>query len=167
MASQNSLKLHQSPLGGVLPECWKLAPDRALTLQPDSAGILSVSQGRVWVTSEGPHQGPANDWGDVVLGSGQQLRLLAGQQVVIEAYGEAVNAPAFFSWEPSSAPVLRQRVVAVPWGDALARPRWMPGPSGPGLSAMISRSMIQLGCLLQWFVQGRGRVLSPLECNQP
>jgi hypothetical protein len=64
MSSQSALKLQQSSLGGVLPECWKLVPDRAVTLQPDGAGVLRVSQGRVWVTSEGPHQGPANDWGD-------------------------------------------------------------------------------------------------------
>jgi Protein of unknown function (DUF2917) len=167
MSLHNSLKLQQSALGGVLPECWKLVPDRAVTLRPDVAGVLLVSQGRVWVTSEGPHQGPANDWGDVVLRSGEALRLQPGQQVVVEAYGEAVNAPAFFSWEPAPAAPAAQRAVPVPWGDALARPQWLAAGSGTGWMAMVCKALAVAGDALSWLVQGRGRVLSPLETNQP
>jgi hypothetical protein len=164
MVSQKSLKLQQSPLGGVLPECWRLVPDRAVTLHPHGAGVLRVSQGRVWVTSEGPHQGPANDWGDVVLRRGEQLRLQHGQQVVVEAYGEAVNADAFFSWEPLPVEGQGERVPSGgPWGDVLARPALgLPG-AWPGLGQLLTR----LGGMLLWLVQGRGRPLSALEFNQP
>lgn len=168
MASQKSLVLQQSSLGSVAPECWKLVPDRALTLRADTAGVLRVSQGRVWVTADGPHQGPANDWGDVVLHSGEQLLLQPGRQVVVEAYGEAVNAPAFFSWEPSPQ-VRRSRIRdAVSWGDMPARPQLPPVCSGSVPPSAPAFGLIRrLGCILSWLVQGRGRVLSPLEFNQP
>jgi len=167
MSSQSALKLQQSSLGGVLPECWKLVPDGAVTLQPDVAGVLRVSQRRVWVTSDGPHHGPANDWGDVVLRSGEQLSLLPGQHVVVEAYGEAVNADAFFSWEPSPVALRRQRVVVVPWGDVLARPPLALERGWTDLAATVGRLLVRLGGMLEWLVQGRGRVLSPMEINQP
>ncbi len=130
MTAHIALKLQQSPLGAVLPECWKLVPERAVTLHPDGAGILRISGGRVWATVDGPHHGPANDWGDVVLRSGEQLQLLPGQQVVVEAYGEAVNEPAYFSWEPAPTAPAQQGGGASPWGDVLARPMlgFEPGP---------------------------------------
>ena len=167
MVSQKSLKLQQSPLGALAPECWKLVPDRALTLRADTAGVLRVSQGRVWVTADGPHQGPANDWGDVVLHSGEQLLLQPGRQVVVEAYGDAVNAAAFFSWEPSPAGGRRHTRTSAPWGDALARPQLLPGHGGQLLLSAVGGGLVRLGRLLSWLVQGRGRALSPMEFNQP
>jgi hypothetical protein len=121
----------------------------------------------VWATVDGPHQGPANDWGDVVLHSGEQLQLLPGQQVVVEVYGEAVNEAAFFSWEPS--PAGPPSVAGAPprWGDALARPMLSGGQSVPWLLAAVARGLARLGSVLSWLVPGRGRVLSPLEFNQP
>ena len=170
MVSQKSLKLQQSPLGALAPECWKLVPDRALTLRADTAGVLRVSQGRVWVTADGPHQGPANDWGDVVLHSGEQLLLQPGRQVVVEAYGEAVNQAAFFSWEPSPPrPGIQTMaaVASVPWGDVLARPLLPLGRGGSGWLSALGTGLMRAGCLLSWLVPGRGRVLSPMEFNQP
>ncbi|MBL8336697.1 MAG: DUF2917 domain-containing protein [Rhodoferax sp.] len=147
MVLRNALNFQQSPLGGMLPEYWKLVPDRAVTLCPDGAGVLEVSQGRVWVTTQGPHQGPANDWGDRVLRRGEQLHLAPGQQVVLEAYGEAVNEAAFFHWEPAGA--APSRAPAVGWL------RW------------LRLGAARAGELLLWLVPGRGRVLSALESNQP
>ncbi len=170
MVSQKSLKLQQSPLGALAPECWKLVPDRALTLRADTAGVLRVSQGRVWVTADGPHQGPANDWGDMVLHSGEQLLLQPGRQVVVEAYGEAVNQAAFFSWEPSPPgkriPAVSAANVAS-WGDVLARPLLPAGRGGSVLVSAMGIGLMRAGRMLSWLLPGRGRVLSPLEFNQP
>ena len=163
MTAHIALKLQQSPLGAVLPECWKLVPERAVTLHPDGAGILRISGGRVWATVDGPHHGPANDWGDVVLRSGEQLQLLPGQQVVVEAYGE----PAYFSWEPAPTVPAQHGFVPSPWGDALARPMLRFDLALPTLLAGVARGLAWLGNLLHWLVQGRGRVLSPMEFNQP
>lgn len=167
MVSQKSLMLQQSPLGTLVPEYWKLVPDRALTLRADTAGVLRVSQGRVWITGEGPHQGPANDWGDVVLCGGEQLVLQPGRQVVVEAYGEAVNEAAFFSWEPAPSGSRSHTVAAVPWGDMLARPRIPAGRGALALWSAMVGGLVRLGSLASWLVQGRGRVLSPMEFNQP
>ena len=170
MVSRKMLNLQQSTLGPLVPECWKLAPDRALTLRADTSGVLRVSQGRVWVTADGPHQGPANDWGDVVLLSGEQLLLQPGRQVVVEAYGEAVNQAAFFSWEPSPPRQGIHRiavVAAVPWGDALARPLLSRGQNDSDWLSVLGSGLMRLGRVLSWLVAGRGRVLSPMESNQP
>ena len=167
MIANSALKLQQSPLGASLAGFWELAPDHAVTLNPDQAGVLRIAKGRVWATLDGPHHGPANDWGDLVLRGGEQLRLMPGQQVVVEAYGDAVNEPAYFSWEPASA--LPQPVPSAEsgWSDALARP---PVELDGGITATmhaLRRLMARLGDGFEYLVAGKGRVLSPLESNQP
>ncbi len=139
MASNTALKLHQSRPGVSVPGCWKLAPERAFTLKPDQAGTLRITQGRLWATLDGPHHGPANDWGDVVLHAGAQLTLAPGRQVVVEPFGNAVNEPVYFSWEPSVAPENQ----------------------APG------RLLSRFAAALKYFVAGKGRVLSRFESNQP
>lgn len=81
-----------------LPGTWKLAPGRVVTLEPSEAGMLRIAHGRVWATFDGPHRGPANNLGDHVIGVGEQLRLHAGQRLVVEAWNG--DAPAYFSWDP-------------------------------------------------------------------
>ncbi len=167
MVSNNALKMHQSPRGAPTSGCWSLASEHALTLHPNEAGVLRVARGRVWATLAGPHHGPANDWGDVVLGGGEQLALMPGQQVVVEPYGDAVNEPAYFCWEPLAA-----RASAAPqpwslWGDVLARPSLDVGPVPVFALAAIGRLLRRVAAALTVLVAGRGRVLSPLESNQP
>ena len=41
--------------------------------------------------------------GDHFLGAGDLLRLLPGQQLVMEAYEKDADASAYFSWEPDAA----------------------------------------------------------------
>jgi hypothetical protein len=84
-----------------LPGTWKLPAGRALTLQPREAGRLKVAHGQLWATYDGPHRGRLNDWGDHVVGTGEELKLHAGQRLVIEPWNG--DAPAYFSWEPVSA----------------------------------------------------------------
>jgi hypothetical protein len=103
MASQTLTQTHQSLSAPALPGTWKLAAGRAITLQPREAGVLRVAYGQMWATYDGPHQGPLNDLGDHVIGTGGQLRLRAGQRLVVEAWDG--QSPAYFSWDPLAAPV--------------------------------------------------------------
>jgi hypothetical protein len=96
-----------------LPGTWKLAPGRAITLEPRHAGVLKVAHGRLWVTFEGPHTGRLNESGDQVMGAGHNVRVAPGQRMVVEAWNE--GCPTYFSWDPLpvAAPVRRT------WGEAL------------------------------------------------
>lgn len=96
MALQNFDQLHQSrfALGGA----WKLSPGRAMTLQPRQRGRLTVAQGSVWATSDGPHAGPLNDRGDRFIGAGGRIELTGGERLVIQALD--ARQPAYFSWDP-------------------------------------------------------------------
>lgn len=100
-----------------LPGTWKLGKGRAITLAPAEAGVLRVAHGCLWATFEGPHAGPLNDQGDHVVEAGGQLRLRAGQRVVIEAWD--ARAPAYFSWDPLPA---RAAAPARRWAGAVVQP---------------------------------------------
>jgi hypothetical protein len=107
MASQTLSQTQQSSSSLALPGTWKLAAGRAITFQPREAGILRVAHGQMWATFDGPHGGPLNDLGDHVIGTGGELRVRAGQRLVVEAWD--AKAPAYFSWDPLPA---RVRVTA-------------------------------------------------------
>jgi hypothetical protein len=88
---------------------WVLPAGHALTLHSHEARALRVTQGRVWATLDGPHAGPGNDRGDLILQAGEHLNLQAGQRVVIEplnghADGQqtCANDAAYFSLEPAA-----------------------------------------------------------------
>jgi len=158
MASNTLRDQHLFPVADRLSGTWKLMPEQAVTLNPGHAGVLRVTEGRVWATLEGPHHGPANDWGDKVLRCGQQICLLPGQQVVVEAFVTAANdGAAHFSREPACAD--RPAAIVVP--PVAPRP-WL-----TGLPGRVARVATWLRGALSWLVAGRGRVLSPLESNQP
>ena len=100
----------ESTLFDLQPTCtepagsWKLGAERAMTLHCHEAATLRVTQGRLWATVDGPHSGPANGLGDVVLNAGERLHLRPGQRVVIESwsgcYRERGVGTAYFTWEP-------------------------------------------------------------------
>ncbi len=83
---------------------WKLGADRAMTLHCHQAATLRVTQGRLWATVDGPHQGAPNNLGDVVLNAGERLHLRAGQRLVIESWSgchlDRGAGTAYFTWEP-------------------------------------------------------------------
>jgi hypothetical protein len=106
MVPQNLSQTQQS-LSATLPGTWKLAAGRAITLRPREAGILRVAHGQMWATFDGPHAGGPTDQGDHVIGAGGELRLRAGQRLVMEAW--SARTPAYFSWDPLPVPA---RVVA-------------------------------------------------------
>ena len=168
MASESSLRLQQSPVQGRAAGYWRLAPEQAFTVRPEEAGVLRVAHGQLWATLRGPHAGPANDWGDVVLRSGQEMALLPGQQLVVEPLGDAVNEPAFFSWEPRqvSARAASPADWSV-WRDPLARPQLDAVWPLRSLFTVAIGLVRGLAAFFPLLVAGRGRVLSQLESNQP
>ncbi|HSI54679.1 MAG: DUF2917 domain-containing protein [Ramlibacter sp.] len=116
MATQTLTQTQQSASAPALPGTWKLQAGRAITLEPRDAGTLRVAHGQVWATYDGPHAGALNQMGDHILGVGQQLRLRAGQRLVLESSGGGV--PAYFSWDP--LPVAA--VASVPRLSRLVQP---------------------------------------------
>ena len=89
---------------------------RAATLRPKEDGTLRVAHGRVWLTFDGPHAGPANDLGDRILGAGEHVRVRAGRRLVIESCDATL--PVYFSWEfaPATQAVPTQ-AVQQSWSD--------------------------------------------------
>ena len=104
-----------------LPGTWRLDGQRAVTLRPREDSVLRIAHGCVWVTFDGPHAGRRGDAGDQFLGAGDQLRVLAGQRMVLESLDRA--APAYFTWDfaaatqPERARVSCGDAVAQAWGD--------------------------------------------------
>jgi DUF2917 family protein len=111
MTAQTLTQSQQSPAAAALPGTWKLPAGRAVTLRPRETGLLRVAHGRLWVTFDGPHQGPRNDLGDHFVGAGEQLPLRAGQRLVAEAWND--GAPAYFSWDPLPARSEAPQLAAV------------------------------------------------------
>ena len=142
MNALSALKLQQSDVACAAAGSWKLQPTRALTLGSDRGGLLVIECGEVWATLDGPHHGPANDWGDRVLHRGDQLQLMPGQHVVLEVFEAAANEPAYLCWAPA-------------YGGS------------DSVNHVLGHWMAALGNALSWLIPGRGQVLSPLEGNQP
>jgi hypothetical protein len=96
---------------------WKLARDRAMSLWPRRTCVLTLAEGRVWATVDGPHGGPLPGGGDYVLEAGDQLTVAPGRQLVIATWG----APASFRWDPlpqmAAWPVRLRADVAQPLAD--------------------------------------------------
>ncbi len=151
MASQMLSQSHQSTAAGELPGTWKLAAGRAITLQPREVGVLKVAHGRLWVTFDGPHQGPRNDLGDHILGAGAKVRLHAGQRVVAEAWNG--GCPAYFSWDPLTAPSpnvpTRQAMVLQPLAD-LRRAAAMGVGAAARLAAGVARLALDAVTIPGW-----------------
>lgn len=87
--------------------CWRLAPGRALSLEPRESGVLHIAQGRVWLTG-----GPSAQ--DLVLQAGDALAVDVGQHVVLEPWGlpGERDAPVLFQWDPVAVPPHHHRARA-------------------------------------------------------
>jgi hypothetical protein len=108
MTGQTLTQLHQSSSALALPGTWKLGAGQAITLQPAQGGAVRVAHGQLWATYDGPHGGSLNDQGDLVVGTGEQLWVKAGQRIVIQAWDR--KAPAYFSWDPAVTPSMVRTV---------------------------------------------------------
>lgn len=152
----------------VSPACsglWTLAAGRTVQMRPREASTLTVVCGRVWATTNAPHDSQARRLGDHVLGAGDAFVVLPGERLVVEAWGDT---PVRFDW------VVHAQV-------APAQPsRWQAEVAAPGreLGQALGGTAIALGrlvwgvagyaaYLLGFLVAGRGRVLSRFESNQP
>ena len=151
MAAQTLSQTQQSLSSPALPGTWKLASGRAITLEPRESGNLRVAHGQVWATYDGPHRGPINDLGDPVIGVGGQLRVRAGQRLVVEAWNGA--SPAYFSWDPLPAPVRGPAVSLARVVQPLADLR-MALALGTGAAGRLAAGLAGLAWDL---VVGRGR----------
>jgi hypothetical protein len=126
------------------------------------AGVLRVSSGRLWVTLDVARRSPLYDMGDHMVALGHDLRLRAGQRVVVEAWPHAGESLTQLQWVAAPPSCMAQR-----WQTSVAEPvRDL--VQGLGLSARASGRLLT-GVLgyARFFAAGRGRVLSGLESNAP
>ena len=98
----------------VHPGTWQLADKRAMSLRPRRPFVLSVAQGRLWATLDGPHRGSPAGLGDHVLEAGDSLTVAPGRRLVVETWG----GPACFGWDP--APEVRTVAVRAAIAEPLA-----------------------------------------------
>ena len=95
---------------------YTLPAGQAITVQARESGVLSVSQGRLWVTFSLGGREPRVPAGDCFMALGDSMRLSAGQTVVIESWPEAAPGalrsatPACVSWQADAPLGLLQRL---------------------------------------------------------
>lgn len=158
MTAQTLPQTQQSP-AAALPGTWKLGAGRAISLQPKEAGTLQVAHGQLWATFDGPHSGPLNDQGDLIIGVGDRIRLRAGQRLVIESWNW--QSPSYFSWDPLPIPLRsaapRLAVVVQPLADLRLALVFGAGA--------IARLMAGLGGLAWDLVAGRKGNLADCALN--
>ena len=105
--------------------CWKLATGQALSLRPDTHGVLQIAQGRAWVTLRGARADLPGAVVDHVLQPGEQLTVAPGQHVVMEAWsGSGYAEPVAFRWDVLAAPALAQpaSMAARDWECGVVQP---------------------------------------------
>lgn len=164
MVTHTVFELQSSCTGVSLPGCWKLAPGRAISLQPRETGVLRIAQGQVWATLAGPHQGHGNESGDHFLQHGQQLGVRAGQHLVFEPWGEGCGAPVYFEWTPVSSAASEH---ASRWHQAVVQPLHDLGLALLMAGRALGRLVMGLAGYGEYLAAGRGRVMPSLEANQP
>ncbi|MDZ7937318.1 MAG: DUF2917 domain-containing protein [Rhodoferax sp.] len=157
------------------PVLSDLSPDQAVIVAPlalgkgqtiawraPAAGVLRVTSGRLWVTLDVVPRSPLHDMGDHMVVLGHDLRLRAGQRVVIEAWPHAGESQTRLQWvaeSPTRMALCWQTGVAEPVRDLV---------QGLGLAVRASgRLLTGLMGYAGLFAAGRGRVLSGLESNAP
>ncbi len=87
--------------------CFKLNAGHAMSLTPNAPGELRIAHGRVWLTFGHAADDAAIRAGDYFLDAGDLVRLLPGQQLVMEVHQQSTDKNAFdavyFTWEPDAA----------------------------------------------------------------
>lgn len=75
---------------------WQLPVGQAASLRAASTSVLSVRQGRVWVTRDA-----TDKWGseDVVLAPGESMTVAAGQRIVMEPWD---GYGATYTWDAAT-----------------------------------------------------------------
>ena len=163
MSTPSVLNLQQScaQAGTDRVQFCQLTAGQAVRFQAKGSTELHVTQGRVWVTLDGPHCGAANNWGDVVLQAGERLSLQQGQGLVVESWGganHAAQARLVGVLAPAALPVLRNTGATV--GSAFGA--WLAQAGRP----LVSRDWRgsgggRFGGFFGRFLGGQGR----LQCQ--
>jgi len=123
LESQQSV--HAAQAGRRAAGCWKLASGQALSLHPQTHGVLQVAQGQAWVTLRGALADMPGAAVDHLLQPGEQLTIAPGQHVVMEAWKAAGCAEAVsFRWDAAAAPASVQPAspVARDWECGVVQP---------------------------------------------
>jgi len=155
-------------VAAISPACtglWSLKAGRTVQMRPRQASTLKVVCGRVWATTDAPHDSAARRLGDHVLGAGDAFVVLPGERLVVEAWGDT---PVRFDWvvHAQIAPVTPSR-----WQAEVAAPGRELGQALSGTAAALARLAWGVAgytaYLAGFLVAGRGRVLSRFESNPP
>lgn len=162
MSCSNTLDFQTTSGQPAMPGFWKLAPGRALSLQPRQDGWLRVAQGQAWVTLDAEHQGAGNELGDYFLQAGEQLAVRPGQHVVLESFAPTQQQAVFFEWTPS--PALAQTALAQD-AEAVTQPLRDLGQA----LGMVAVALLHLGTGMLAYgrqrVSGRPVVQAPQHCS--
>ena len=129
MSARNVLEsqqsVHAATAGRRAAGCWKLATGQALSLRPNSHGVLQIAQGQAWVTLRGALADLPGAAADHVLQPGEQLAVAPGQHVVMEAWsGSGCAESVAFRWDVLAAPALAQpaSTAATDWECGVVQP---------------------------------------------
>lgn len=99
--------VHATPAGRCAAGCWKLAAGQALSLRPQTHGVLQIAQGHAWVTLRGALADRPGAAVDHVLRTGERLTVVPGQHVVMEAWSASRGGePVAFRWDALATPAL-------------------------------------------------------------
>jgi hypothetical protein len=139
-----------------------LGKGEVIAWRAPGAGVLRVTAGRLWVTLDVARRSPLSDMGDHMVALGHDLRLRAGQRVVVEAWPHAGESLTQLQWVAAPPSCMAQR-----WQTGVAEPV-RDVVQGLGLAVRASgRLLTGLLGYAGFFAAGRGRVLSALESNAP
>ncbi len=124
-----------------------LSVSEALTLCPRELGMLRVTQGRIWATIDLDGSSSVADAGDHFVVPGQDLRLRAGQRVVLEAWPMKGQGPVQWQWLPVAIPSANRyglgRALVAAWRAlqaSAARTRVCASVQSPKVCATHSQS---------------------------
>lgn len=164
MTSQNIFQLPSAHTEPAVAGRWQLTAGRAISLRARQAGMLRMTQGRVWATLDGPQQGAGNQSGDHFLQPGQRLLVGAGQHLVLEPWPDSGEVPVYFEWQPVATAVTAS---AARWNATVMQPLHEVGRALLMAGRALGRLALGLAAYAEFLVAGRGRVLSKCEANPP
>ena len=162
MSTSNFLEFQTSQDQDTVPGVWKLAPGRALSLQPRQPGLLRVAQGQVWVTLDVPQHGAGNELGDYFLHAGEQLAVGPGQHLVLEPFARVGQQPVFFEWTPTPE---AQRTLAIQNAGAVTQPLRDLGLALGMVGTALAHLFAGLGVYGRQLVSGRPGVVQAPHCS--
>ncbi len=141
---------------------WSLPQGHAVTLKPRTAGVLRVVNGRAWATLEVSRFSPLSEAGDHFLAMGHDLRLRAGQRVVVEAWAFKGQAGIQLEWVPEP-----ENCMATRWQANVVQPLRDMGQGMTLVAHAMARLLTGLAGYAEFLTAGRGKVLRGLESNAP